>query len=246
MIREMHQISGFYWLIPPAPERGGLAGMARPRDPAALPALQIGLLVSLMEYAFLDGGMPPGLRRIHLPIRNDGVLSEAQFPQLAVACALMHRWRLQRGPLSGVGVHCLYGQGRTGMLLACYQGYLLVRHPADPDARSPDDTSLEIGRLLHELTDEPGSGPRAHQVRCARWFVAWLEQNPDMDFDAASAQELDWQRLTPVATDPQTLPKQALPKTAWQCSNEDCLSLAVHVGGADAPRWCPSCGQASN
>lgn len=120
MIREMYQTSGFYWLIPPVPEWGGLAGMARPRDPAALPALQIGLLVSLLVYAFLDGGIPPGLRRIHLPVRNDGVLSEAQFPQLAAACALIYHWCLQRGPLNGVGVHCLYGQGRTGMMLPCY------------------------------------------------------------------------------------------------------------------------------
>ncbi len=233
--------AGFYWLIPPTPTRGGLAGMARPTSQAVetLPALGIGLLISLLSYTVLDGDTPLTLRAIHLPVKNDDVPSSADYPRIAAACAVMHQWRLQLPPLNGVGVHCLQGQGRTGMMLACYRGYLLACYPDDPDALAPEDTAMEVGRRLRDMYDERGLGPSGGQTRFAAWFTLWLKTGSHTDFNAEAVRELAWQRESNLSA------SAAADQMLWQCSNPDCGSRASHLGNLNAPLWCLSCGQAS-
>ena len=263
--------SGFYWLIPPTAGRGGLAGMARPNpsELAALCGAGIGLVVSLLGYTTLDASTPSSLRAIHLPVRNNDVPADAEFPQIALVCALMHRWRLvagshlQFGPRlqpdlqlqsdlqsrpflqSGVAVHCLYGEGRTGMMLACYRGYLLARRPSDPDALAPEETAAQIFQILYEMRDERGLGPNPNQVRFAQWFVSWLNSCPRRDFDAETEAEMLWRRQE--CGDDHKSGDDAGTFTHWQCDNEECLAQAVHPtrvpNEVNAPLWCPCCGQ---
>lgn len=237
---------GFYWLIPPTATRSGLAGMARPsaREIARLPGQGIGLLVSMLNYVTLDGDTPLSLRAIHLPVSNNDVPTTSALPQIAVACAVMHRWRLANEPLISVAVHCLLGQGRTGMMLACYRGYLLTRHPEDADALAPEDTAMEVGRLLRDLHEERGLGPTAQQVRFAQQFTSWLGTVPGIDFDAQGTQELQWRREQD-ALSADALSGGVQGRTLWQCFNPDCQQWASHSGGSAAPQWCLSCGQST-
>ena len=121
-------IPNFRWQID-----GKLAGMARPLvglgtdeedDLDFLKAEGITAVVSLTERPLSADALDRhGFARLHVPIED---FQPPTMEQVAEFVAWVDE-RLTEG--SGVAVHCLMGQGRTGTMLACY----LVSQGTPPD-----------------------------------------------------------------------------------------------------------------
>ena len=114
-------ILGFGWIRPRRMAGFGLSGQLTAADLGALESAGVGALVSLTERPVWPE--PPGLRYLHLPVRDMAVPDPGQvdrfleFVHAAEAAGL------------AAAVHCRAGLGRTGTMLACY----LVATGTDPE-----------------------------------------------------------------------------------------------------------------
>jgi len=230
---------GFYWLAAPARSRGGLAGMPLPTEELlhAPSVLGIGLVVSLLERSAMNYQTPPGLRLAHLPIDDGKAPGDAHLHLVARLCAYMHRFRSRSAAPNSVAVHCLGGQGRTGLLLICYRAYLAVVHPGHPDAAEPQTTAEEIVDHLYRAYGYWLRSPNPHQRRWAAMFYSRMRQQADLAWEAAATNEVTWQRRDAHAADGSDGPALSV----FTC--EHCDGVAVHHTAAlHSPMWCPTCG----
>jgi len=131
---------GFYWLV-----EGTLAGCGRPghvasrhgkaldhgeaeaaldADLAWLREQGIGAVLTMTETPLdADALAQHGLDSLHLPVVDMTAPTPEQFER---ALRFIDHYRVRGTP---VAVHCLMGQGRTGVILAAY----LVRQGATPE-----------------------------------------------------------------------------------------------------------------
>lgn len=109
----MSQPRGFSWI-----EKGRLAALARPNAPEELDWLRrqgIDLLISLTE----DPPNPrwvndAGLLPLHVPVIDMEPPTQEQLDRCVTSILKANERNM------GVAVHCGAGQGRTGVILACY------------------------------------------------------------------------------------------------------------------------------
>jgi len=230
--------TGFYWLIEPTIECGGLAEMPRPDEATlkSMPRLGIGLVVSLLEGAQMDYKAPRGLRLAHLAIDDGKCLADIHVPVVARLCAFIHQFRNGSETPNSVAVHCLGGQARTGLMLALYRAYLGVFHPDDLDAQKPSEEAFhEIQRHLHRVYRVWLTGPNGQQRRWAGHFFSELQNSSRLKSICvkARANEVLWHRRVAVADG-----------LLWRC--DYCGEEAVgKPGGSSSPMCCPICGRAT-
>lgn len=228
---------GLYWLSPPTVERGGLSGMPCPGEAelARLPELGIGLVVSLLESYHPSSRLPSGLRRVRLPITDNGAPAEEHFELVVRLCALIHQFRRQPGPRRGVAIHCLHGRGRTGTILAAYRAYVAARWKDDPEAHAPTSTLPEINRLLSAAHGVSLSALGLEQTRWVAHFYQRMKRGIDPCWESSTAVELGWQweEANGFASG-----------SAWTCG--DCgMRVSSPQPALEAPIWCPACGWAT-
>jgi hypothetical protein len=234
--------TGFYWLVAPAPSRGGLAGMPLPTEEflRSFAGLGIGLVVSLVERSAMNYQAPPGLRLAHLPIDDGRAPGDAQLHLVARLCAYIHHFRLQPRKPRSVAVHCLGGQGRTGLMLICYRSYLAAVHPGDSDAEEPHKTAEQIALDLYRAYGYWPRSPNPHQIRWAAMFYSRMRQQANPAWEVAAANEVGWQRRDAHASDGIDGPALSV----FTC--EHCGGVATHHTPAlRSPMWCPTCGRAT-
>jgi len=103
----------FSWVIP-----GLLAGSALPFEPGHLQyLLDVGIkhLVSLTEWnPPVLRQSPKGLNHIHMPV------TEFEPPSLQQAVDFVNIVQEAKDKHEGVVVHCHWGRGRTGTMIACF------------------------------------------------------------------------------------------------------------------------------
>ena len=157
---------GFYWLLP-----GQLAGMPLPglvgdlsHDLLALKLCHIRQLISLSPQEVNPELLAQhGIRALHLAGTAGELPSPAQLRMLVRAMARM----IERG--QGVAVHCVSGNGRTGLLLAAYlmhQGIDVDAALAQVQASNPEFRLVASQRTLLLATLEE-AGPDQGQRRVA-------------------------------------------------------------------------------
>ena len=156
---------GFYWLLP-----GQLAGMPLPglvgdllHDLVALKVCRIRQVISLSPQAIDPLVLAQhGIRGLHLAGTAGDLPTPAQLRMLVRAMARM----IERG--QGVAVHCVSGNGRTGLLLAAYlihQGQDVDTALAQVRASNPAFRLVDAQRtLLLAMQDEGGPGQEQRQV----------------------------------------------------------------------------------
>lgn len=234
-MRESSVPPGFFWCIPPSPGQGGLAGMPRPlaAELAVLPELGVGMVVSLLEGSAMNYTPPEGVRLLRLPIDDRHPPADVHLPLVARLCATIHAFRLGPGPRNGVVVHCLGGQGRTGLVLSCYRAYVAVRRAGDPDGRDPACAAAEIREHLRRVYGYGMLGPNPSQLRWINQFHARLVREPRIRWEEEARAEVTWQRVAAGM--------YAGALATWTCP--ECGALAGSpVAGVAGPVWCPGCG----
>lgn len=112
-VSTMTQPSNFSWV-----DRPLLAAMARPESFAELAWLRqqgIQVVLSLTEDRVRrDWVNDAGLMAVHVPVEDMEAPTQEQLDQCVSAIAKAHAHQM------AVTVHCGAGQGRTGVVLACY------------------------------------------------------------------------------------------------------------------------------
>jgi hypothetical protein len=222
---------GFYWLLSPTAERGGLAGMSQPRSEGNLQALAkagVGLVISLLEGRFMGYRAVGGVRLVHLPIIEGSVFPDAQRPRVAKLCAFIDRFRLGPGLTRSIAVHCHAGERRTGMLLLCYCAYARVVRPRDREGGAPYEVLPLLKDRLAGAHGQSIRGPKPYQILGAATFFDWLQNSLETSWEQAADDELAWQSAA---------------SGTWTCAH--CLGRFTGPGPASAPMWCPTCGRPS-
>lgn len=229
---------GAYLLLPSTAERGALMGMPYPSEEvlASLPDLGIGLVVSLLEarhmtYA-IDAGLP--LRLAHFAIDDGEAPADVHFARVAQLCAFMHHYRLQ-GSEHGIAVHCLGGQGRTGLLLVCYRAYLATTRKGDAEGSPPTDTAAAIERQLTSLAGRFTMGAKPVQLKWAKRFYARLANEFNPAWEETAMREIRWQRAQTTDAFSGVI--------SWTCPSCGARAIFDQVD-AIRPCWCPTCGRA--
>jgi hypothetical protein len=190
--------------------------------------------VSLLESSQGNYELPPELRLVRLPVDDEQAPAEAHLPLLVRVCELIHRFRLQPGERNGVAVHCLFGRGRTGMLLAAYRAYVAGRYPDDGDGRSAAEARAEIDRHLYVIAGGPVTALTDAQVQWLDRFAQHCRKLSTTPPDSAVAADLGWSRR-------QTQSLPASDRCVWRCP--DCEGVAEGEPGLTlGPLWCPTCG----
>lgn len=101
----------FSWVIP-----GLLAGSGLPRNPAEVQYFldeKIDILVSLTEWK-PSLHLAPGLQHVHMPV------AEFEPPSVKQAVDFVTLVENARDASQKVAVHCHWGRGRTGTMIACF------------------------------------------------------------------------------------------------------------------------------